>query len=51
MNSRLGEGVANGIGVGSRRFAAGDVDRIAGGAEGRDKFAESGIEVRRHFHQ
>ncbi len=51
MDARILEPQADGVLVGRRRLAAGDVHRVAGGAEGRDEFAECGIQVFGHGHE
>ena len=38
----------DGVGVGHRWFATGDVDGVSGGAEGGDELAEGGVEVVGH---
>ena len=47
----FGQPQLDGVLVGAGRFAAGDVHRIAGGAEGRNELAEGGVEVVGHGHQ
>ena len=41
----------NACSISRRRLAAGDVDRIAGRAEGRDELAKRRVEIGRHRHQ
>ena len=51
VDARILEAEADRVLVGLRRLAAGDVDRIAGGAERRDELAERRVEIGRHRHQ
>ena len=51
MNTRVFEPELYRVDVGDRRFATGDVNRIARRSERRDEFAECSIEVRRNRHQ
>ena len=51
MDARILQAETDGVLIGLRRLAAGDVDRVTGGTEGRNEFAERSVEIGRHLHQ
>src|SRR5882724_11053864 len=51
MDARILQTQAHGVLIGARRFTAGDVHRVPGGAERRNEFAKRGVEVGGHRHQ
>ena len=51
MDAVVVEAQADGVLVGDGRLAAGDIHRVAGGAEGGNVLLERLVQVRRELHQ